>query len=562
MAKSAYPHVAAAEKYCRDVISGKVIACKWIRLACQRHLNDLKNQKAKKFEYTFDPARVERVANFLERLPHTKGKWAAKGEKVKLQPWQIFAFCIPFGWLRKKNGKRRYRKIYCRIPRKNAKSIIAAGIGLYMFTADGEFGAEIYSGATTEKQAWEVFRPAKLMVERTKAMREAFKVEVNASNLVRLLDNSRFEPVIGKPGDGASPSCSIHDEYHEHATSDQVDSMETGMGAREQPMLLIITTAGSNIGGPCYQLDRECQKMLEGTFQDDALWAIIHTIDEGDDWTSELALKKANPNFDISVDGDFLRAQQRVAMQTASKQAVFRTKHLDEWVGAKTSWMNMLKWSACPPRKSLQELEGRTCYLGLDLASKVDIAALVAVFPPVADDPLWHVHGKYYVPEQRVLEALDNNAQLYRAFHLAGVLTLTEGEVIDYDEIKEDIRTFATRFKVGQAGFDPFQATQLAQEMGKEGIEMIEVGQTVRNMSEPMKELESLVIARLLAHGDCPALRWMISNVVAKVDNKDNIYPCKEKVENKIDGVVALITALNRALAPKEENVTPGIVLL
>lgn len=553
-AKKTYPLVKAAEAYARQVISGKIPACKWIKLACQRHLDEVKLSKAADFPYYFDPAKAERVAKFLQLLPHTKGKWASKRELIKLEGWQLFSVCIPFGWLRKKDDTRRYRTILIFVPRKNGKSIIGGGVGLYMFTADGEFGAEVYSGATTEKQAWEVFRPAKLMVDRTPELREHFGVEVNASNMCRLSDGSRFEPVIGKPGDGSSPSCAIVDEFHEHQDSTLFDTMETGMGAREQPVMLVITTAGSSIGGPCHQLVRDAERMLEGVIERPDLWAMLYTIDPGDDWTSEAVLIKANPNYGISINGDFLQARQRDAMQSAAKQATFRTKHLNEWVGAKNAWLNMLRWREAPARKSLAELEGRPCIIGLDLASKIDIAGNILLFPPVDGDPLWHVHGRYYLPEARVIEELDSNTARYREFDALGLLTLTDGEVIDFEVIKEDLREFAGRFDVQQVAYDPWQATQLAQEMQAEGLLMVEVRQTVQNISEPMKELEALVLQRKLAHGDCPVLTWMASNVVAKLDAKDNIYPNKERPENKIDGIVAAIMALSRAIAGKQEE--------
>lgn len=553
-AKKTYPLVKAAEAYARQVISGKIPACKWIKLACQRHLDEVKLSKAADFPYYFDPAKAERVAKFLQLLPHTKGKWASKRELIKLEGWQLFSVCIPFGWLRKKDDTRRYRTILIFVPRKNGKSIIGGGVGLYMFTADGEFGAEVYSGATTEKQAWEVFRPAKLMVDRTPELREHFGVEVNASNMCRLSDGSRFEPVIGKPGDGSSPSCAIVDEFHEHQDSTLFDTMETGMGAREQPVMLVITTAGSSIGGPCHQLVRDAERMLEGVIERPDLWAMLYTIDPGDDWTSEAVLIKANPNYGISINGDFLQARQRDAMQSAAKQATFRTKHLNEWVGAKSAWLNMLRWKEAPARKSLAELDGRPCYIGLDLASKIDIAGNLLLFPPVDGDPYWHLHGRYYLPEARVIEELDSNTARYREFDALGLLTLTDGEVIDFEVIKEDLREFAGRFDVQQVAYDPWQATQLAQEMQAEGLLMVEVRQTVQNISEPMKELEALVLQRKLAHGDCPVLTWMASNVVAKLDAKDNIYPNKERPENKIDGIVAAIMALSRAIAGKQEE--------
>lgn len=562
MAKAKFPLVKAAEDYAKRVIGGKIPACKWIMLLCQKHLDDLEQAKSDGFPFYFDPAKAEKVAKFLQLLPHTKGKWAGKKELVKLEPWQLFSVCVPFGWIRKKDDTRRYRTILIFVPRKNGKSIIGGGVGLYMLTADGEFGAEVYSGATTEKQAWEVFRPAKLMVERTPALKEHFAVEVNASNICRLEDGSRFEPVIGKPGDGSSPSCSIVDEYHEHKDSTLFDTMETGMGAREQPVMLVITTAGSSIGGPCHQLVRDSERMLEGVLKRDDLWSALYTIDEGDDWASEDVLIKANPNYGVSIAGDFLLARQRDAMQSASKQATFRTKHLNEWVGAKNAWLNMLRWRQCPERKTLAELEGRPCFIGLDLASKIDIAGNVLVFPPVADDPLWHVHGRYYLPEVRVIEELDGNTDRYREFDALGLLTLTDGEVIDFEVIKEDLREFSGRFDVQQVAYDPWQATQLAQEMESEGLLMVEVRQTVQNISEPMKELEALVLQKKLAHGDCPILTWMASNVVAKLDVKDNIYPNKERPENKIDGIVALIMALSRAIAGRETTLSDICVVL
>ena len=552
MAAPKYPLVKAAETYARRVAAGKIPCCKWIKLACKRHLDDLKASKAADYPYKFDPAKAEKIAKFLQLLPHTKGKWASKRELIKLEGWQLFSVCIPFGWLRKKDNTRRFRTIVIFVPRKNGKSIIGGGVGAYMFVADGEFGAEVYSGATTEKQAWEVFRPAKLMIERTPELRDHYGVEVNASNMCRLEDGSRFEPVIGKPGDGSSPSCAIVDEYHEHQDSTLFDTMETGMGAREQPVILIITTAGSSIGGPCHQLVRDAERMLEGVIDRPDLWAMLYTIDPGDDWTSEEALMKANPNHGISINGDFLLARQRDAMQSASKQATFRTKHLNEWVGAKNAWLNMLRWKEAPPRKSLQELEGRRCIIGLDLASKIDIAGNILLFPPVDGDPFWHVHGRYYLPEARVIEELDGNTSRYREFDALGLLTLTDGEVIDFEVIKDDLREFAGRFDIEAVAYDPWQATQLAQEMVAEGLPMVEIRQTVQNISEPMKELEALTLRRLLAHGDCPILTWMASNVLAKLDVKDNIYPNKERPENKIDGIVALIMSLSRAIANAE----------
>lgn len=544
-----YPNVDKAAKYAKEVLAGEIVANKWIKLACQRHFDDLENSDS---PYYFDPKKAERVAKFIQLLPHTKGKWAAVKQNLSLEPWQLFAICMPFGWLKKDTKKRRYNKILVFVPRKNGKSAMAAALGVYMLCADGEFGAEVYSGATTEKQAWEVFRPAKLMVSRTPMLKDHFGIEVNASNMSIASDGSRFEPIIGNPGDGASPSCAIVDEYHEHKDDTLYDTMLTGMGARDEPVMLIITTAGSSIGGACYNMVKDAQKMLEGAVDTPDLWAMLYGKDEDDDWMDDVALRKANPNYDVSVSGEFLKARQRDAKASASKQAVFRTKHLNEWVGAKNAWMNMAKYVNAPKRLPLSELAGRPCYIGLDLATKIDMVATVLLFPPTQNDPNYHVHARYYLPDVRVLEALDANFERYSGWDKEGLLTLTMGEVVDFETIKDDLKEFMGRFDVKEIAYDPWQATQLAQEMQNEGAVMVELRHTVQNMSEPMKELEALVLQKKLAHGNCPILMWMMSNVVAKLDKKDNIYPDKDRPENKIDGVVALIMALGRALVHRD----------
>lgn len=554
MARTKYPNVAKAEKYARDVVAGKIIACKWVILACKRHLDDKKASRSKDFPYKFDPAKAEKIAKFIQLLPHTKGKWAQDRLKITLEPWQLFSICIPFGWVNKKNKLRRYSRMIIFVPRKNGKSIIAAGIGLYMFVADDEFGAEVYSGATTEKQAWEVFRPAKQMVDRTPELKEFYGVESNASNMNVSRDGSRFEPIIGTPGDGSSPSCALVDEYHEHKDSTLYDTMETGMGSREQPMMVVITTAGSGIGGPCYMLVRDAQKMLEGVMDMPDMWAMIYTKDEDDDWTSELALRKANPNYDISVGGEFLAARCRDAVQSARKQNTFRTKHVNEFVGAKSAWMNMSKWGLAPERLSLDELQGRPCYIGLDLATKIDIVAKVMVFPPYGDDPNYHIHAKYYIPEARLYEEGEVNSERYQEWDKLGLLTVTDGEVVNFATIEEDIADDMATHDVREVAYDPWQAAQLAQNLSDDGVTMVEIRHTVQNISEPMKEMEALVLSQRWAHGDCPIMTWMISNVVATLDKKDNIYPNKERSENKIDGPVAAIMALARAVVHNQDG--------
>lgn len=545
-----YPHVKRANKYAKDVVSGKIPASRLVQLACKRQLDDLK----KKWKYKFDPKKAERVCKFIETLPHVKGKWGAKREPIILEPWQCFIICTLFGWVRP-DGYRRFSEGYNEIPRKNGKSVLAAGIGLYCFCADGEYGAEVYSGATSEKQAWEVFRPAKQMAERAPFLADTFKLQSNAKSLIRTHDYSRFEPVIGNPGDGASPSCAIIDEYHEHPTSALFDTMVTGMGARDQGIAFIITTAGDNLAGPCYSKREYAIKVLEGIIEDDQLFAVIYGTDADDDWTQIDTLKKSNPNFDVSVRGDFLLEQLSKAKNNPRLQTAFKTKHLNMWVGARNAWMNMDAWSKCPDRKSLKELLGRPCFAAIDLASKLDIAAYLKVFPPYGDDPLWHVHGKYYLPEE-VIERKDSpNISAYSDWSERGLLTLTPGNVTDYEYIREDILRDSELYEIQEIPYDPWNATHFATRMMEDGASMVEYRPTVQNFSEPMKELEAMVYSQILAHGNCPVLSWMASNVTFKTDAKDNIFPRKEQQESKIDGIISLIMAIGRARLHDEQNI-------
>lgn len=552
-----YPHVDAANAYAAAVVARKIPACKWVRLACKRHLDDLKKVKRKAYPYRFDPVKAEKVCRFIELLPHTKGVWAKNAEKIRLEPWQCFKTVCIFGWVRKQDNLRRFRKAIILEPRKNAKSTWAAGVGLYMLCADGEHGAEVYSGATTEKQAWEVFRPARLMAQKTPALLSAFGVTVNASNLHILGNASRMEPLIGKPGDGASPSCSIVDEYHEHDTDDMVDTMETGMGARDQPLSLIITTAGDNLAGPCYAAMQDAQKVLEGVHANDELFALIYTVDAKTDWTSELALRMANPNYDVSVNGEFLRARQRDAINNARKVGTFKTKHLNLWVQARTAYFNIQRWNeAARPGLQLDDFLGQPCRIGLDLASKVDIAALEIIFRladcrcDAASELIkagfeYARFGIYFLPEATVEQGENEH---YRGWVNCKEAWITQhdGEMVDYVEIKEAILDIRNRFQLEEVAYDPHQAMMMVSELMAEGVPVVEVRPLVLNFSEPMKQMDGLIRSRKTAHNGDPVYTWMLSNVVAKPDKKDNVYPNKDRNENKIDGPVAHMMALAR----------------
>ena len=555
MASSNYTTI--ARRYAEAVVAGEILACRWVQQACQRQLDDLARFTGKASPYRFNPKLKDKegrtfqpadnLCAFIERLPHVKGPLA--GEPISLEPWQVFILSTVFGWV-KSDGKRRFRRSYIEVPRGNAKSTLSSAVGLYMLAADGEGGAEVYSLATTRDQARIVFGDAQTMARRSAGFRSRFSVNVGAHNMHVLASGSKFEALSaeGSTLDGLNIHFGCVDELHAHKTRTVYDVVETGTGKRDNSLLWVITTAGSNRAGICYEVRTFVTKLLDGVIQDDTQFGIIYGLDDGDAWDTEPALVKANPNWGISVRPEVLGPLQAKAMQLPSAINNFKTKHLNEWVNADTAWMDMRAWDACGDSTlELDTFEGQPCWIGLDLASKTDFAALMLVFqhPDVAD--AYAVFGKYYLPEDTVQAA--GNSQ-YPGWMRTGRLTVTPGNVIDFSWIEADLTEMASRFQVQAVAFDPFQATQLSTRMLAEGLPMIEVRPTVLNFSEPMKTLEALVLQKKLVHDADPVLAWMASNVVAHLDAKDNIYPRKERPENKIDGIVALIMAISRAIKP------------
>lgn len=534
--------VAIANGYIDDVLEGRIPACKWVRLACERQRVDLARSG---WRWRFDPERAAHVCRFLELLPHVKGEWARGRGTVVLEPWQAFVLTTVFGWVDER-GYRRFKKAYTEIPRKNAKSTISSGVGLYLLTADGEPGAEVYSAATTRDQAKIVWGDAKAMTEKSPFFRQRFGVDVGAHAIYVQSENSTFKPLSRDQGgnlDGLNLHGGIVDEFHGHKERAIWDVLVTAMGARAQPLLWAITTAGFDRSGICYEERSYVLKVLERVHQDDEYFGVVYTIDADDDWTAPSSWRKANPNWGVSVKPEAIEREARKAMQMASAQNNFLTKHLNVWVNADTAWMDMRAWEACADTTlRLEDFAGEECILGLDLASKVDISSKVRLF---RRGEMHYLFAEHYLPERAVEYAVNSQ---YDGWRRDGWLTVTDGEVTDYDVIEEGIRDDHRRFAVREVGFDPFQATQLSGHLLAEGIQMVEVRPTVLNFSEPMKELEALVVSGRLRHNGDPVLSWMVSNVVCHRDQKDNIYPRKERVENKIDGVVAAIMCLARSM--------------
>jgi phage terminase large subunit-like protein len=542
-------YIEIAVKYAEDVRDKKKLACKWTILACERFLEDIERSNGDWPFALSDKANI--FCRAIERMPHVHGTWSSPN--IILEPWQCFIVVNVLGWVHKKTLLRRFRTVYIEVPRKNAKSTLTSTIALCMLALDGEPGAECYSAATTRDQAKRVFEDAQNMAKRMPEFRAKFGVQVNARNINVLKTASKFEALSaeGSTLDGLNIHFAGIDELHAHKTRMVYDVLETATGARQQPLLWSITTAGSNQAGICYEQRSYLTKILDNVTEDDTYFGTIYTIDEGDDWVDPEIWKKANPNYDVSVKPDDLKRLCKKATQMPSAQNTFLTKRLNIWVNADEAWMDMRSWEKCGDSKlSIEDFKGEKCWVSLDLASKIDIAAMVQLFER---DNHYYAFCHFYLPE----EALENpsNSQ-YSGWERTGRIITTPGPMIDFDEIEDDLLRIKSEFQVIEVPYDPFQATQLATRMEKRGFrdKMIEVGATVKNFSEPMKELEALVLDGRFHHDCDPVLTWMVSNVVCHRDKKDNIYPNKERPENKIDGVVAILMALNREIRHRSQT--------
>ncbi len=516
--------------------------------------------------FWFDAEAADRVVQFVEGYcRHSKGEWA--GTLIHLQDWQRQCIRSAFGWMRS-DGNRRYRILYIEVPRKNAKSTTAGALGLYLTAGDQEPGAEVYSSATKKDQAKIVHDSAVAMVKASPELRPWVKTGRNNIHCARL--GSKFEPLGADSNtlDGLNPHGNIIDELHAHRDRGVWDVLDTAMGARRQPMTIAITTAGiyepESIG---WQQHAHAVQVLEGVLQDDAFFAFIAAADAEADWTEPATWRTANPNVDVSIKEDYLAGQCAKAQAQPGFVNTFLRLHLNRWTQQRDRWIAIEHWNASDEnltRAAMSTREagwvGLPCYGGLDLASKIDLAALVLAFP-IPDRPLG-VLCRFWVPEETIQERSRRDRVPYDAWARDGWLTATPGNVIDYDFIEAEIRTLGKVHRIRELAFDPWNATQTATHMTDHGFKVVEVRQGFRSLSEPSKELEKLVMAKKVHHGGHPVLRWMVSNVAKREDPNGNIAPDKSASSEKIDGVVALIMAISRLIVapapPPPRRVLPG----
>ena len=505
--------------------------------ACKRHLDDFKRTD---WPYEFDYEKGERVAEFTCMFHHIKGPLA--GTNITLEGWQSFLLTCVFGWVFKTTRKRRFRRVYIEVPRGNGKTTISVAPALYMLAADGEGGAEIYSAARVKDQAKIAFGLAQHMARKCPDFREALGVDIVAHRIIKPDNASFFEAVSSDADslDGKNVHFGLIDEVHAHRSRDVYDAIETGCGKRDQALLWAITTAGSDKTGIAYEQRTYVINILKGTVKDESYFGIVYTVDDGDDWTSHDIHRKANPNYGVSVEEKNLTDMCLKAMHSPASQAAFLTKHLNIWIQTDQALYDTVAWDACAnPELKIEDYYGKPCRIGVDLASKTDIAAVLLLFEDGA------TFSRFYVP-QAAIEKTKNAS--YAGWQIEGHLVVTDGDVIDFNKIESDLRDDLSNFDVLEIGVDPWQSTQMSTSLASAGANVVEFRQVLANFSEPTKELDAMMREKRIMHNGNPVLAWMIGNVVGHYDAKENVYPRKERPENKIDGAVALIMALGLKL--------------
>ena len=534
----------AVEAYARAVVDGKIVAGKLVKLACKRHLDDLVSGKARGLIWDGDAAR--HAIAFFSHLRHSTGEWA--NQPFELQPWQAFVIGSLYGWKRV-DGLRRFRTAYVEVARKNGKSVMLAGTALYALVADGELGSHVYAAATTREQARIIFGEAERMVDASPALRARVTRTVN--NLAVLPTSSWFRPLSADASkmDGLNVHFAAVDEVHEHPNAEIIQKLNTATGARRQPLIFEITTAGHDRQSICRQHHEFSVKVLDSTVPaeaSDSWFAYIATIDVGDDWTNPAVWIKANPSLGVTVKVEDLKRQVDEAREMPAQQNAIRRLRLNEWTEQATRWIDMGVWTDGSEQFDEEDLIGRTCYGGLDLARVNDLSSLALVFPPEKPDEKVKVIWRHWCPSEDILRRARRDRAPYTVWRDSGFLVATEGNTTDFQFIEAESLELATRFNILEVAYDRTFAGELVRNLQDEGINMVEFGQGFISMGPAAAEFMRLLIGRTLRHGGNPVATWCASNVSVRRDPAGNEKPDKERSTERIDAVVAAIMAVGR----------------
>ena len=512
----------------------------------KRFIRNKTDAKAVKAGFVYNKARADHVVAFFGKLHHTIGQWA--GQPIELMPWQEDELIRPlFGWVHKDTGLRRFRTAYIEVPKKNGKSTLCSGLALYLMAADGEPGSQVYCAAASRDQATIVYREASRMAQGSPLLKEYVLPRDSQKHLAIPSSNSFLKALSAEHHrqEGLNWHGLIFDELHAQPDRRLWDCLRYGGASRREPLLISITTAGFDRHSICYEQRTHAERVLNGTSASTDFFALIKCADEEtDDWTKFRTWKKANPSLDVTISRDDIRAACIEAQESPTKENSFKRYRLNIWTEQESRWIPLKRWDECAGQLSPGDLEGRECFAGLDLASTRDIAALSMVFPT---DEGFSVLSRFWIPKENALERERRDRVPYLTWAREGLVTLTDGDVIDYDVIRTQLNELQEIYNIREIAIDRWNAAQITTQLQGDGFDVVMFGQGFASMSAPTKELEKIVFSRELNHGGCPVLRWMASHVVIEQDAAGNMKLSKKKSQEKIDGLVALVMALGRA---------------
>jgi phage terminase large subunit-like protein len=541
--------------YCHDVLNGEIVACQKHKWACERFLRDIEREGTEEFPYIFDEEKALRFLKWMTLFKHTKGKLA--GKHIEPHPIQIFVFGNIYGWVHKDTGLRRFKKGYWQVARKNAKSQSLACVGSYEAFAFGENMSEVYIGATKTEQSRIVWNEIKAQIQGCDFLKGKYKI---AYGKIEHLKSGSFIAALskdaGKTGDGLNVQCGIIDEYHAHPTSEIYDVLVSGTGARPQPLMMIITTAGFDLSHPCYSVEYQyVSKLLDpnNPIENDEYFVMINELDKDDDIKDEKNWEKANPILCSYEEGvNFLRGELKAALDVPEKMRNFLTKNMNRWVDMKDNgYMDMSKWAACGQDFDLSIIEGLECTVGVDLSAKIDLTSVGFEFKK---DGKYIVLSHSFMPEDTLDRKRKTDKVPYDLWVQQGWITTTPGAVVDYNFIKSYIKQFEQRYnvKVREICADPWNATQFMQDMEAEGYTVVEIRQGIQTLGGATKDFREQVYQGNVIHNNNPVLTWALSNAVTRQDANENIMLDKSKSTERIDPIVAVLNAHVRAMLKNE----------
>lgn len=558
--KATEPTLHPAERYMEDVLSGRIVVNQWVKLAAERQKRDLERafRGDSTFPFRFDRKRATKAINFYKFVRHSKGEWA--GQIIQPAPWQQFIEWCVYGWVHVADGTRRFRTVYEEVARKNGKTTRQAKNGVFQTLADGEDGAEVYVAATKLKQSMACFDEARRMVLKSPSLKK--RLGVLKYNINYPKNWSKFEP-LGQDSesiDGLNVSCGILDELHAHKNREIYDLLDTATGSRRQPLIWSITTAGKQRSGLCWDLRQYSMQVLKGTIKDESWFGIIFCIDDDDDPFNEACWIKANPNLGISVKLEALQKKALRAKHSPLELSKFLRLHLGVWTGEVDGLISEKVWSQNAGKPDFEQLirDRAPCFAAFDISAKVDLTALVLLFPPYKKRKTYDIIPFFWIPEESVDDAERPNREMIKAWVKEGYIQTTPGKSVKQKYIFKSIIEHHKRIRIREVLGDEWNAAFLIEKLIDRGLNVTVFGQNIRNYTEPTKKLLALALDSRIRHGGHPVLAWNATNLCVISDTNDNIMPTKKKSAGKIDGIVGVIMALGGYMSRNTEKRSPS----